>query len=131
MNNNASPRRPPRRHGLAIGRMAMATAIIISGLAASVAAQAQATAGHVFGEAPAGDTVLAHSNTKGLQREGKVNAKGRYAISHLPVGVYTVTLEKDGTPVAKHLNVGVIAGSGSRVDFNCAEGKCAGPSGKL
>lgn len=124
MNNNHSFSRSRRPHGFAVGRLAMAAAIAISGVAASAAAQAQATAGRVFGKAPAGETILVQNSADGLQREGQANAKGRYTISHLPVGVYTVTLEKDGQPVAKHLKVGVGVGRGSRVDFNCAQGKC-------
>jgi len=124
MNNNHSLGHSRRHHGFTAGRMALAAAIAISGVAVSVTVQAQATAGRVFGKAPAGETVLVQSTTTGLQREGQVNAKGRYAINPLPVGVYTVVLEKDGHPVAKHLNVGVVVGRGSRVDFNCIEGKC-------
>lgn len=124
MNSNHFLSHSRHRHGLAVGRLAMAAAIAISGVAVSAAAQAQATAGEVFGNAPAGETILVQSATEGLQREGQVNAKGRYAIYHLPVGVYTVTLEKGGQPVARHLNVGIVAGGGSRVDFNCTEGKC-------
>ena len=124
MNNNHSFGRIRRRHGFAVGRLAMAAAIAISGVVASAAAEAQDTAGRVFGKAPAGETVLVQSSANGLQHEGQVNAKGRYAINRLPVGVYTVTLEKGGQPVARHLNVGVVVGRGSRVDFNCAEGQC-------
>jgi hypothetical protein len=36
-----------------------------------------------------------------------------------------VTLEEDGRPVVKHVNVPVVVGRGIKVDFDCAQGQCA------
>ncbi|WP_329740598.1 carboxypeptidase-like regulatory domain-containing protein [Dyella sp. A6] len=89
----------------------------VCSLAAAVAVNAQSTVGSVFGKAPAGDTVSARSMQTGAGREVKVNSEGRYFARELPTGVYTVVLKKDGKPVAKHINVPVVVGRGSEVDF--------------
>jgi hypothetical protein len=100
-------------------------ALIGACAAGSATAFAQATAGNIFGKAPAGDTVSVQSTTSGLLRKDQVDAKGRYYIGPLPVGNYTVTLEENGQPVAKHLNVPVVVGRGMKVDFDCVQGECA------
>lgn len=123
MNNNNSPSN--NRHGFSLRSLAMAAVIGMCGVAGSTAVYAQATAGNVFGKAPAGDTITAHSTTTGLERQAQADAKGRYSIGPLPVGVYTVTLEEDGRPVVKHVNVPVVVGRGIKVDFNCVQGQCA------
>jgi hypothetical protein len=120
--NSPSPRHFHQR--FSFRGLAVAAVIGVCGMVGSVAVQAQATAGHIFGKAPAGDTVRAKSTTTGLQRHVEVDAKGRYSISALPVGVYTVTLEENGKPVVKHLNVGVIVNRGIKVDFDCTQGQC-------
>lgn len=104
--------------------LAVAAVIGVFAMAGSAAVQAQATAGSIFGKAPAGDTVRAKSTTNGLQRHVEVDAKGRYSIGALPVGVYTVTLEENGKPVVKHLNVQVVVNRGINVSFDCTQGEC-------
>jgi hypothetical protein len=127
MNNNSSlsSNRPRHRRGFSLRSLAMAAVIGVCGAAGSAAIHAQATAGNVFGKAPAGDTITAQSTTSGVQRQVQADAKGRYSIGQLPVGVYTVTLEEDGRPVVKHVNVPVVVGRGIKVDFDCAQGQCA------
>jgi len=106
------------------------TAVVGACMAGSAAVCAQATAGNIFGKAPAGSTISAQSTTSGLLRRDQSDTKGRYDIGPLPVGNYTVTLEENGRPVLKHLNVPVIAGRGIKVDFDCAQGDCARPAAK-
>lgn len=106
------------RRGLAMRSFVFAAALAVCGLAGSAAVHAQATAGEVFGKAPAGDTVTAQSTTTGTQRVVQADAKGRYTIRALPVGVYNVTLTENGQAVAKHVNVPVIVGRGIKVDFD-------------
>ena len=108
----------PVRRVLSMRPFVLAAALAVCGLAGSSAVYAQATVGVVFGKAPAGDTVVAQSTTNGTQREVQVDAKGRYAIRALPIGVYTVTLSENGQPVAKHLKVPVVVGRGSQVNFD-------------
>lgn len=112
------------RRGLATRSVVFAAALAVCGLAGSATVHAQATAGEVFGKAPVGDTIAAHSMTNGTQRQVQVDARGRYAIRALPVGVYAVTLMENGQAVAKHTNVPVIVGRGIKVDFDCAQGQC-------
>jgi hypothetical protein len=119
--NNHSVRRP----GFSAWSLALAGIIAIGGMAGSAAVNAQATAGTVFGNAPAGQTVNAKSVTNGLSRHVTVDVKGRYIIGSLPVGTYTVTLEKDGTPVLRHNDVPVTVGRGVKVDFPCPQDQCA------
>ena len=104
--------------------LALAALVGACGLAASTAALAQATAGTIFGKAPAGSVVAAHNNNNGTQRNVHVGDDGRYALRALPVGMYTVTLEENGQPVAKHIKVPVVVGRGIKVDFDCAKGEC-------
>jgi hypothetical protein len=111
------------RRRLAARPLVLAAALAVCGVAGSAAVHAQATAGKVFGIAPAGSTVMAQSTTNGTQRQVQADEKGRYAIRQLPVGVYTIIVSENGKPVAKHLNVPVIVGRGIKVDF---DGQAAG-----
>jgi len=102
------------------------TAIIIA-LAAVLPvsiAYAQSTTSTIFGQAPSGTTVTAHSTT-GFQRHETVNKKGRYKLSSLPTGDYTVTLQKDGQTVDTRSNIPLVVGRGAEVDFACPNDHCA------
>ncbi|MEW9572589.1 carboxypeptidase-like regulatory domain-containing protein [Rhodanobacter sp. Si-c] len=87
-------------------------------------ASAQATAGSIFGKAPAGYSVSVRSDLTGVGRTVTVDSKGRYFAHELPNGTYTVTLKQSGEAIAKHLNVPVTVGRGVEVDFQCGEIKC-------
>ena len=94
--------------------LALALSMSLSGVA-----MAQSTTGSIFGQAPAaaGETVVA-SNTSGLSREVAVDSAGRFQISNVPVGVYTVSLKKDGAIVDTRKNVSLSPGGGTSVTFN-------------
>jgi len=79
---------------------------------------AQSTTGSIFGQAPAaaGETVSA-TNTSGLTREVAVDSSGRFQISNVPVGVYTVSLKKDGAVVDSR-KVSLAPGAGTTVTFS-------------
>jgi hypothetical protein len=81
-------------------------------------AMAQSTTGSIFGQAPAaaGETVSA-TNTSGLTREVAVDSSGRFQISNVPVGVYTVSLKKDGAVVDSR-KVSLAPGAGTTVTFS-------------
>jgi len=81
----------------------------------------QATTGSIFGTAPAaaGETVLVQG-ASGATREVAVDESGRYSVSGLPVGRYTVTLRKDGQTLATQENVAVSPGGGTSVPFAAA-----------
>lgn len=101
----------PRRHALA--------AALALGLGFTGMVHAQSTTGAIFGNAPgaaAGDTVTVTS-ASGLSRQGIVDASGRYSITHLPVGTYSVTLKHGEQVVSKRDNIGLSAGGGTEVSF--------------
>ena len=119
MNSRFTVRRPePRRSALTL---ALAMSLGFTGMA-----YGQATTGSIFGTAPAatGETVLVQGSS-GTSREVAVGADGRYSVSGLPVGQYTVTLRKDGQTVATQNNVGVSPGGGTSVPFSAASAENA------
>ncbi|WEN16798.1 TonB-dependent receptor [Rhodanobacter sp. AS-Z3] len=93
--------------------LALALSMSLGGVA-----MAQSTTGSIFGQAPAaaGETVVA-TNTSGLSREVAVDSAGRFQISNVPVGTYTVSLKKNGA-VVDSKNVSLAPGAGSNVTFN-------------
>ncbi|MEW5836241.1 MAG: carboxypeptidase-like regulatory domain-containing protein [Pseudomonadota bacterium] len=102
----------------------LALVAVVAAAAMSTSALAQSTVGTVFGIAPAGFEVSAHSTTNGTQRTVHVGADGRYALRALPTGVYDVTLEENGHAMIRHPKVPVIVGRGIKVDFDCPKGDC-------
>ncbi len=97
-------------------RNALAVALAV-GLGFTGVAMGQATTGTIFGIAPggAGETVSVTGN--GVSRTATVGQDGRYTVSALPVGTYTVTLSKNGQTVSTRSNVNITVGAGTEVDF--------------
>lgn len=89
-------------------------------------AHAQSTAGRLFGQAPAGSHVTAHSE-RGVRRHVTVKDAGRYVITSLPPGTYDVALETEGVTVDTRKNIPIHVGGGSEVDFACPQDKCSKP----
>ncbi len=112
MSSHNKIRNPRWRHTA----LAVALSMSLGGVA-----MAQSTTGSIFGQAPVatGETVVA-TGTSGLTREVAVDSSGRYQISSLPVGVYTVSLKKDGAIVDSRKNVALSPGAGASVTFNAA-----------
>ncbi|MDQ1093945.1 outer membrane receptor protein involved in Fe transport [Xanthomonas sacchari] len=77
---------------------------------------AQSTTGSIYGVAPAGATITVQSDT-GLTRTVPVDSAGRFNIGSLPVGTYTVTLNKDGQAVDSRKGIGLRVSSGTEVSF--------------
>lgn len=106
----------------------LAMVAVVGGCAWAVCATALAdemTTGRVFGNAPAGATVLVQSPEMGLQRTAEVDPSGRYRLAWLPVGNYTVTVLETGQSLVEHPGVPVLVDRGSRVDFHCEQGRCS------
>ncbi len=101
-------------------RTALAMAL---GLGLTGVAFGQATTGSIFGQVPAGngETVTVRS-TSGVTRSVTVDSSGRYDIGSLPLGSYTVTLQRDGKTIDSRSNVTLRVGSGTEVSFGGAEG---------
>ncbi|MGB5940734.1 MAG: carboxypeptidase-like regulatory domain-containing protein, partial [Rhodanobacter sp.] len=98
-------------------RGAQRTALALAlGMGLSGLAFGQATTGSIFGQAQAGDTVLVKS-TSGITRQVTADTSGRYTVDSLPLGNYTVTLQRDGQAVDSRSNVTLRVGSGTEVSF--------------
>ncbi|SEJ00989.1 TonB-dependent receptor [Frateuria terrea] len=97
--------------------MSMAVALALYG-ALGAPAFAQTTTGSIFGQAPAaaGATVTVQ-NASGVTRQATVDAAGRYTIGALPLGNYTVTLQRDGTTLDTRNDVELHVGAGTEVSF--------------
>ncbi len=82
------------------------------------AAAAQSTTGSLFGNAPAAaGTTITVQNESGLKRTATVDANGRYNLGSLPVGKYSINLERDGQVIDKRENVQLRVGAGTEVSF--------------
>ncbi|MCX7512168.1 carboxypeptidase-like regulatory domain-containing protein [Frateuria sp. STR12] len=122
---NASFSIHPRVSRRSLARnMALVAVVGICAAAGSGASQAAVTKGSVFGDAPAGAMVQVSSAEFGINRTIPVNAKGRYQVGWLPIGIYTVTVLDHGQPRARHPSVQVYVDRGSRVDMGCGYGRC-------
>jgi hypothetical protein len=107
--------------------LGVATAAVTLFATAAPPARAQSTTASMFGQGPAGGTVIAKSDT-GAQRHATISESGRYRISPIPMGTYTVTLEKDGKVVDTRNKITLTVGKGAEVDFACENDKCAAGS---
>jgi hypothetical protein len=104
------------RQASVLRRSSLAIALAV-GLGGSGLAVSQSTVGTIFGSATPGQTVTA-TNASGVTRTVTVDQSGRYTISSLPVGTYTVSVSSDGATVSTRDNVGIRVGSGTEVSFN-------------
>lgn len=101
-------------------RRARACLLVGLGIAVSVPASVvcvQGTAGNIFGHGPAGSDVVAVSTT-GAQRHATNDAKGRYSISHVQMGTYSATLQKDGSAIDTRKKIDIfrcLAAEGSAI----------------
>lgn len=95
-----------------------ALAVILSACLAQGVAYAQSTTGSLYGSVPAesGLSVVAISQS-GVIRSIPVDANGRYNLSSLPVGTYTVELHRGDQVVDTRKNVLLKVGSGTEVSF--------------
>lgn len=107
-------------------RGAVVAAALILGITAIGSAQAQSTVAMIHGKAPAGATVVARSNS-GMHRQTTVKDNGRYVLRSLPLGIYTVTLKKNGKTSGVPAHVPLTVGRGFEVDFDCPHNHCAAP----
>ncbi|MGH8055520.1 MAG: TonB-dependent receptor [Stenotrophomonas sp.] len=105
-----------RRATQAVRLQRTALAVILTSVIATVAAQS--TTGSLFGNAPAaaGATITVQ-NGSGLRRSATVDANGRYNLGSLPVGNYSVTLQRDGQVIDTRENVLLKVGTGTEVSF--------------
>ena len=106
------------RTGFPIKRQAIAFAVTLALSAAAGNAFAQSNStGVIFGNAEPGDTVHIENTGSGQKRDITVDAGGRYRAASLPIGVYKVTLIKNGSTVATRDNVQTQISQGTDVSF--------------
>lgn len=117
-----------KRIGYCTFLVGVATSAIVTLFAsAALPAHAQGTTASMFGQGPAGGVVTARSDT-GAQRHATIGDNGRYKISPIPMGTYTVTLEKDGKVTDTRNKITLTVGKGAEVDFACENDKCSSGS---
>lgn len=120
----AAGTRPRFRHRLAALGLAMLVGTGLYAVGSVDSASAQSTGGQIFGQGPAGATVNVHSNS-GAHRHATIKDDGHYTIRSLPLGTYTVSLEKDGKDMDTRRNIPLAVGRGAEVDFACPQDQCA------
>ncbi|MGY3232453.1 outer membrane receptor for ferrienterochelin and colicin [Luteibacter sp. HA06] len=80
---------------------------------------AQSTTGAINGTVPvAGNETVVIENTNGFRREVQVDARGKYAANQLPLGTYSVSLQRDGATVDSRKDVSLRVGASTDVSFN-------------
>ncbi|WP_250624476.1 TonB-dependent receptor [Pinirhizobacter soli] len=99
-------------------------AVALSSTLAGGVVYAQSTTGTIFGQAEANETVTV-DNGSGFVRQVAVDASGRYAVNALPLGTYTVTLNRAGAVVDSRKNVTLRVGSGTEVSFASSAGSAS------
>ncbi|HZV39260.1 MAG TPA: TonB-dependent receptor [Pseudoxanthomonas sp.] len=92
----------------------------IGSLLAAGTVHGQSTVGSIYGQVPAGEgqSIVIHNTATGATREIAVGSNGRYTAGQLPVGTYTVTLQRDGKAVQTQENVVLRVGQGENVSFS-------------
>jgi len=102
-----------------LGAIARRSALSVAlGLCVIPGIQAQSTTGSIHGNAPAdGETTVQVKNASGVTRTVAVDDSGRYNVTNLPIGTYTVSLLRDGQVIDSREDVVLLVGSGSNVSF--------------
>ncbi len=95
--------------------LAFSTAAITGAITTTALAQSNAT-GNVYGQAPAGSSVVIENVGTGVKRTITADATGRFQATSLPIGTYRVQLVR-GSAVAETQQVDVLLGQGSEVKF--------------
>ncbi|WP_332308644.1 TonB-dependent receptor [Luteibacter yeojuensis] len=118
------------RHAMPCRARVIAAAIAVALLGIeSPAVFAQSTVGTISGAAPAaaGESVRVENPGSGFSRDVPVDERGRFTAASLPIGIYRVTLLRDGKPVETRDNIQLRVGTTTQVSFAEAS-SAAGPS---
>ncbi len=96
---------------------ALGTTVLMAGISTTAWAQSNTT-GTLFGKvaSPGGGSIAIQNAGTNLQRTATLDASGRYQITALPPGTYTVQVVRGGAVTATQ-SVLVLAGQGTELDF--------------
>ncbi len=93
-----------------------ALSAVLFSIVGSVAAQSTTGTLHGTAAGAEGATVVAQSDS-GLRRTAAIDAQGRYSFGALPVGRYSISLQRDGRILEQRDDVQLRVGSGTEVSF--------------
>lgn len=101
-----------------INRILRRSALTVAlGLCFAGSVQAQSTSGSISGTVAGGEgTTIVISNNSGFRRTVSSDASGRYSVGSLPIGDYTVAVQRNGETVGAK-DVTVIVGRTADVSF--------------
>ncbi len=111
------------RHAGMILRSVVMLVAMGAGATAIAPVHAQGTTASIFGHGPAGAQVSAQNGTGG-ERHTTINSSGRYKLMSVPMGTYTITLQKDDKTLDTRKNITLTVGRGAQIDFACPNDKC-------
>ena len=120
--------------GSTAGRTGFRRTMLAMGLLVALGANtvnAQSTTSSIFGRVPVqpGETVVIR-NTTGLTRTVGVDSQGRYSAAQLPIGMYSVTLIREGKVVQTRDNVLLQVGVGADISFSEASAEAGAVNAK-
>ncbi|MBB3227932.1 hypothetical protein FHW69_002564 [Luteibacter sp. Sphag1AF] len=106
-----------RSHNPTPRRLALAVAIAFGVVGAGGAWAQSNSTGVIFGSAAPGDTIHIENAGTGFKRDLVTDSSGRYRAASLPIGVYNVSLIRNGTTVDSHNGVQTSISQGTDVSF--------------
>jgi hypothetical protein len=102
--------------------LSVALGLCMASIAPMQSAMAANTDGSVVGHTTPGAVVTVVAPDTGLTRTVTADAKGNYRFPFLPVGRYTLQVNKDGAPVGQPVNVTVSLGNATTVNVGSEGG---------
>jgi hypothetical protein len=100
----------------------LACVVTLTGVAQTFRGSIHGTVTDSTGAAVAGAQVKVFSSATGLSRTVEANDRGEYVASELPLGTYSITVEKEGFRTTTLTQIPVSVGSPTRADAKLAAG---------
>jgi len=104
----------PDNSPLALRRLLLA--IVLALLSATAFAAGSNSSGNISGHNTPGATVIVENEKLGLHREVKVAGSGRFRVSSLPIGTYSVVIRQADGSTSDPKQVAVKIGITTRID---------------
>src|SRR5215813_400191 len=99
-------------------RLALFSTVIVSCLAQNNTATISGVITDAQGGLIGGSDVIAADDATGIRTVVKTNSSGFYSIPNLPIGGYTLTVEKEG--FHRHMRGGIVLTTGQILELNAA-----------